>query len=798
MILSLSRVQVRSSLLLFLFPVLSLPLLSQNVNPAIKKLAGQLDSLGKKNASELVYIQTNKGIYESLEDLWFKAYILDSHTFVPSTLSQTLYLQLLNENTRQVVWQEKYEVLNGFVDGHVFLQDTLSVGDYLLAAFTPNSFFGDSSELKAIRRIQLRKELKANYDGWKEPRTLTVPFKNGPIQFNTFPEGGNMVSGVMTRLAFKAVKTDGMPPDIEGTLFEDTVPLVKFKSVRAGMGSFEFTPLAGKKYNIRLASLVTNSAFLLPQVYQEGITMHLAARDKEFLEFIVSQCPPFQNKKIYLRGQIRGVVYCIATGVLINELKIKIPLKEFPCQGIAEFTLFNDSLIPVAERLVYINPGKNLQIETWLNKEKYETREKATLKIAVKDENGQPVRANLGVRVYDKLYQNSSDAENILTHCYLTSQLKGKIYDPGYYFDPKNEDREETLDLLLLTQGWCRYVWGQTALKENANTNKQVILDGVEGEVHATAKLKKALKLQQIVMAYYPGKNENIDLIPVDSAGKFMVTSQHLKTWQGSYVYLKPGAPPEFEPRISLSDPFKTINEIRKIKEINYPLSGPKMIKKEEDFVDPYVEGHKTIKLDEVTVTARGTTIFRDKYIGYLDSVTKLDLNRVWVCKHGYLENYRPGYSHGPSCHGNDGDTAKPKPIEGKQYRVIKYEYVPKYGGVVVTDVFNMIWHYPKFTEEELLQMNNLSRVKAYYPHREFYQPNYDKETGGVLISDFRNTLVWAPSVNTNEKGEATVEFFCSDLNTGFVGRIEGVSGEGLVGTEDFEFTVLKTKSIRP
>ena len=62
--------------------------------------------------------------------------MLDAHTFAPSSLSQTLYLQMLNENTKQVVWQEKYEVQNGFVDGHVYLQDTLSVGDYLLAAYT--------------------------------------------------------------------------------------------------------------------------------------------------------------------------------------------------------------------------------------------------------------------------------------------------------------------------------------------------------------------------------------------------------------------------------------------------------------------------------------------------------------------------------------------------------------------------------------------------------------------------------------------------------------------------------------
>ena len=122
-------------------------------------------------------------------------------------------------------------------------------------------------------------------------------------------------------------------------------------------------------------------------------------------------CPKvlhLQKRTVYLRGHIRGIVCCIARGELINELKIKIPLKEFPFQGIAEFTLFDDNLTPLAERLVYVNPDKKLFITTELNKTRYETKGKATLKITVKDENGQPVAANLGVSIYDKLYQNQS------------------------------------------------------------------------------------------------------------------------------------------------------------------------------------------------------------------------------------------------------------------------------------------------------------------------------------------------------------------------------------------------------
>ena len=143
--------------LLSVFLVFSFPASSQPGNPATDKLAGRLHSLAKNSPPELVYLQTSKGIYETGEDLWFKAYLLDAQYLIPSMLSRTLYLQLLNEKNGQAVWQEKYGIDNGFTDGHVYINDTLSEGSYLFAAYTPHSFFADSTEFKAARKITVKK-----------------------------------------------------------------------------------------------------------------------------------------------------------------------------------------------------------------------------------------------------------------------------------------------------------------------------------------------------------------------------------------------------------------------------------------------------------------------------------------------------------------------------------------------------------------------------------------------------------------------------------------------------------------
>ena len=78
-------------------------------------------------------------------------------------------------------------------------------------------------------------------------------------------------------------------------------------------------------------------------------------------------------------------------------------------QGIAEVTLFNQKGSPIAERLVYLNLDKKLNIKAELDKSQYGRKEKAVLKIKVTDEHGKPVVTHLGMSVFDKMYKNEKD-----------------------------------------------------------------------------------------------------------------------------------------------------------------------------------------------------------------------------------------------------------------------------------------------------------------------------------------------------------------------------------------------------
>ena len=624
---------------------------------------------------------------------------------------------------------------------------------------------------------ELQVDISIKSEEVAESIKMYVPCKGNPIQFSTFPEGGNLVSGIVNKLAFKGVNNNGEPVNIRGTLFEDDAPILDFRSTHAGMGSFDFKPDRDKKYHIRLSEPPDDSTFFLPEIYNSGMTLRIIERDIESLTIIVSQSTLPEGDTIYLRVQCRGVVYDIIKAVIDKEVQIKVPLIDLP-QGIAEITLFNSNFEPIAERLVYVNQDQKLNITTELSKEIYSTRDKVELKITVTDEFDNPVMANLGISVFDELYQNPRDSNNILSYFYLTSQLKGRIYNPAYYFDNRNKDREEALDLLMLTQGWRKYIWDEVNRKGIAYAFKQTIFDEIRGEIFNTLNKQNVQTENTAVMVFSPEKENNFEIIKVDSLNKFIIGSTYLKRWENNYIYMKPVGPKGSVYGIRLTDQFETINRLRKEIKLVFPVPDQIQLRKEtlsEPKINPDV-----ILIPEVEIRGRKSSSYRGKYLGKLDSLYKLNSSFIpddkdYVCEYNVLNcpRHRIPYR---------------KPEEGKLYYILIGYGTP--AERVKTIFYHRVHKDPNISDEELLKINNLSREKPYYGKRIFYQPKYDQVTEDSMIPDYRNTLLWEPEVFTDKNGEARLSFYCSDINSAFTGRIEGVSETGLLGAGSFNFKV--------
>jgi hypothetical protein len=688
-----------------------------------------------------VYLTSNKDIYIAGEDLWYNAFILDSQTFDLAEQDKILYLQLIKEGSDTAIWKEMYPISHGVSAGHVYLPQTLQEGRYLLKAYTAHSFFSLQPYFYAVAPIQIVLDPRTIKNNW-QPGQAISPAPGEKIYMEIFPEGGVLVAGVQNTVAFKAVNKDSLPVNLKAKLLKNGSPVLSLETLHAGMGSFRFTPEANATYTI--------NEFKMPSIAPDGIALHLQRNENDTLTFkIVSPAP--KMKKVLLRVQIRGLMQVIAAGVLKDSLLMKIPVAGMP-PGVAEATLFDEQLHSPATRLVYLHHDKKLHIRFSRLKETYAPKEQITLKISTTDEEGKPVPAALSLRVYDRLFNNRKNTRDIFNYYYLSTQLHSTLYDASYYFDTSHMDRKEALDVLLLTQN------AQQELSKNP-----VLSDSLKVEI-----INKPGKISLMFFNYSKSVNQ---FGTTDNSGTYYLSPENLSIGQRFLIkYFS-----DKEHKVLVTDPF---NLIKTIEAQQHPVNllSERNIVIEEKGIDTNRLQYGNM-LKEVIVQTKGRG-FGDRYLGFLDSIAKFEGNTDYVGQCGWLNC--------PACGSGT------KPVEG----VVYSELTPARRSQVSSHPFSFgpndmkreAYHYASYTEEELLKKFKMVIARGFYQHAGFYSPDYEKED--KMITDTRNALYWNPVIITDQNGEATIRFFCSDIRSGFIGVAEGVSGNGSIGTGTFNFSV--------
>ena len=406
-------------------------------------------------AQDFIYLLPSKEIAETGEDLFFKAYLMDRQTMALSPRSQTLYLEVRSERD-SLVWSEKYPIRDGRGDGHIYIGENWPQGEYFLEGYAKSSFTSDTTEALRPRRIRVVDRV-SQMEAVTEAaaRQDSLQRRTSRHRFDLFPEGGDLINGITSVVAFKATYGGGFPEDVSGRVLEDGQEIAYFTSLHDGMGKFVVTPRFGKTYEVILDD---GRSFPFPEIKRGGMTLRASIPNSTGITLQISStgdviCP------FTLQAKLNGILCSNAQGTVSGQRLVKLPIDHFPFQGIVELTLTDGEGRPVAERLVYVNPGQRLTVTATPDRERYALRDTGKVRIQVTDAAGNPVRAELAVSIFDKAYLYLPGHENILSHAYLSEQIRGDIFNPTYYFDEKNEDRLQALDLLLMTQGWRRYVW---------------------------------------------------------------------------------------------------------------------------------------------------------------------------------------------------------------------------------------------------------------------------------------------------------------------------------------------------
>ena len=475
----------------------------------------QTDSLKDCNAfanrnCDIVYLLPSKEICETGEDLWFKAYLMDKQTLALSDKSQTLYLQVRNEKG-EVIWSEKYPLMAGRGDGHIYIGENWQQGEYYMEGYTRSSFTADSTTNTHPRRIRVVERVtQMDSISAETVKSDSIQRLTAKHRFDLFPEGGHLVDGINCVMAFKATYGKGFPDDVTGKILEDGKEIASFISVHDGMGKFALTPRQGKDYKVVLTDGRTYS---LPAIERTGMALRVLRNNNTSVTMLVSSSDSLPHPFTVFAKQ-RGVPCCSARGIVKGQQIVRLPIDRFPLQGITEITLSDENDYPVAERLVYVNPTQQLNITVSTDRQQYNRRDEGKVCLKVTDSSGLPLKAELAVSIFDKAYLYLPGHENILSHCHLSEEIRGNIFNPTYYFDERNEDRLQALDLLLMTQGWRSYVWNEKPIK-----GRQVLTDGLYGKETTSNKLTNKM---QLISAF--SLRSDSCFILTDSIGCFEIT----------------------------------------------------------------------------------------------------------------------------------------------------------------------------------------------------------------------------------------------------------------------------------
>jgi hypothetical protein len=410
---------------------------------------------------EKVYLHLDRTHFEVGEDIWFKAYLVDATTNKLISYDRGVHVDLYSADLKLIA-KEIILLTDGSGNGDFSIDEDLPSGTYFIRAYTNwMRNFGDL--FFYTKAIEINNPYAKNQSNKKtndnDEKTIDVQF---------MPESGSLIEDVLSDVGFKGVDQNGIGIDVNGVIISSFGDIVAaFNSKHLGMGRFSFIPKHGLSYYATGITKDGNQFKVpLPSVKETGYNLHIIDVSDAYFKIVL------RTNLATLKNKTNGMMYlsCVTRNNLCLAQKIPsdttistvfISKKNFP-EGITCLTIYGSDLIPQCERLFYVHKKETTFLTVTNDKSEYRPKEKTDLTISVKDSASNDVAANLSMAIteMDDNKQNKYNS-NICTSFLLESDLRGKVEEASYYFDVTKPDRFNSLDLLLLTQGWRNYIWKQ-------------------------------------------------------------------------------------------------------------------------------------------------------------------------------------------------------------------------------------------------------------------------------------------------------------------------------------------------
>jgi hypothetical protein len=281
--------------------------------------------------------------------------------------------------------------------------------------------------------------------------SMALPVLPQPPQVNFYPEGGNLLNGVVNIVGLEAKTAGGAPLGTEAALYEDEQVISTAITNGNGLGKFAIIPKQGKKYRVQLNAGNINKIYSLPDaVNGPGLSVKRAIVNDTLLVDVYNNDP---LRKLYLVGHnYQRSFFETPVGSSLNK-RLKIILTDVP-RGIMQLTLVDSLGRPFAERIVFAHYTNKAKLEVSSDNADYEKRKKVKLSIKL---TGEATNGAVSVAVVQENrieIKNKSDIENYI---YLKNELSDVPVKESYFSNAELDKRD--LENVLLIRGWSRYKW---------------------------------------------------------------------------------------------------------------------------------------------------------------------------------------------------------------------------------------------------------------------------------------------------------------------------------------------------
>jgi len=780
----------------FLVPVLTSFLLPADEDFRLVRIREALSRFDRDYRPQKVYLHIDKTRYKTGEDIWFKAYAVDAVSHKPLPGISNLYVELVNPRNT-VVQVKLIKLRNGTGWGDFSIRDTTPEGNYLIRAYTSwmNNF---EQEFFFCRNLYIENPNNKNFISSEDIRfnrkyNRKLQKNAQEISLRFFPEGGNLVEGMKSVVAFKL--SDQFDRGIEGAgiLLDDRKnKILDFKTVHAGMGSFVFTPEKGRTYYAEVSGRNNEKRkFRLPEPLHTGYVLHAEQVSSDKVRIWVETNKPLTQdplaNDVILMVQVHGKeMYSEVIDMPENQAEKMLDVASYPA-GVCHITLFDGRGIPRAERLLFLrnNDWPSLVI-SGLRKE-YDFRRKAEIELSVTSQGKALPGGSFSLSVAE-LTDSAQAQSSIFTYLLLDSDLHGTIENPLWYFENDGQPRKDALDLLMLTHGWRRFRWESILAPDfkwpSFEEEKGITITGKITRDLFGIPIRNAKVYLTILNAY----NDYFET-KTDRKGRFRFDNlDYPDTISVVIEARKPNGRKnlviivdenEFRPAETLTASAHAQMVLAKgeawkyknVKRIDYSYNPErqKILERSKDF-KIHGEADNVIYMDDIP---EGYTDMLQVLQGRVPGVL-VQGNTVTIRGPGsiMLSNDPLFLVDGVPVDINAFRSLNPKDVE--LIEIIKGPNASIYGSRGANGVIAVYTKRGEFMKRGFLDFKML----GYATPREFYSPDYSiRTTEG--INDLRTTLYWKPDIVPDSLGKSTIRFFTSDIKGTYLMKVEGITADG-------------------